>query len=252
MQISSRKFVIDVCGWVLALTIIFFFFTLWLYRYNSIIEPLKESWNISVTFLSALATIGAAIIAAKLVTNWKHQSQYNEIIKCLSLLTVLTSELVNEINSIREDRNVYLYLRQFFDPDSETVLAYKLPSFAKIESKMEELQSLALQIELLSNYRKEFFSETELFNTFHDLSAKISSLKAKLRSIPYYLPKDRSKPLNTHQIQRAVDCSLPIRAEFANQYGGISTRDQYAIHRNVLLIRQDIKKFREWLENDIA
>lgn len=75
MQLNEniKRLIIDVCGRITYLTVIFFFFTLWLYTYNDIEQALKEAWAVSTSFLGVLATLGAAIIAANLFNDWKNQ-----------------------------------------------------------------------------------------------------------------------------------------------------------------------------------
>lgn len=71
MKNEIKRFLIDVCGSIVFILVIFFFFTLWLYSYNDIEDALKNSWDVSISFFSAIATLGAAVIAAKLFNNWK-------------------------------------------------------------------------------------------------------------------------------------------------------------------------------------
>ncbi|EMD1508305.1 TPA: hypothetical protein ACHTP6_002763, partial [Acinetobacter baumannii] len=71
MNQKIKVLLIDTIGWITSICIIFFFFTLWLYSYNQIDNPLKEAWSLMVSILSALATIGAAIIAASLFNDWR-------------------------------------------------------------------------------------------------------------------------------------------------------------------------------------
>ncbi|WP_267581518.1 hypothetical protein [Acinetobacter pittii] len=71
MNQETKSLLIDVCGWIISISIIFFFFTLWLYSYNGIDDPLKEAWSLTISLLSAFATIGAAIVAASLFNHWK-------------------------------------------------------------------------------------------------------------------------------------------------------------------------------------
>ncbi|MDC4883547.1 hypothetical protein OHV83_17750, partial [Acinetobacter baumannii] len=78
MNQKIKGLLIDTCGWITSICIIFFFFTLWLYSYNKIDQPLKEAWSLTISMLSALATIGAAIIAATLFNDWKEQEKYNQ------------------------------------------------------------------------------------------------------------------------------------------------------------------------------
>ncbi|MGK8800937.1 hypothetical protein [Acinetobacter seifertii] len=71
MNQKIKVLLIDTCGWIISICIIFFFFTLWLYSYNNVEYPLKEAWSLTISMLSALATIGAAIIAAMLFNDWR-------------------------------------------------------------------------------------------------------------------------------------------------------------------------------------
>ncbi|MDC5139058.1 hypothetical protein NRA28_05135, partial [Acinetobacter baumannii] len=63
MNQETKSLLITVCGWIISISISFFFFILWLYSYNQIDAPLKEAWSLTISMLSALTTIGAAIIA---------------------------------------------------------------------------------------------------------------------------------------------------------------------------------------------
>lgn len=248
MQNRTRQFIVDICGWVACLTIIFFFFTFWLYSYNSINAPLKEAWSLSVTCFSALASLGAAIIAAELVSQWKQQSQYYEINKYLSSLPNLMRKITREAYTLREDPNVFSYLKQFFDPQAPCIHTFQPPNFENIEAGLDDLLSVVNEIESLCNYKNVVFSETMDLDTFHDLSSKVSSLKAKYNFIKYSFPEDRTVPLNERQIQAAVDCSNGIRAQYAYNYPAISNTDLYEMFQNINMIRADIKKFRGWLE----
>ncbi|MFW1635441.1 hypothetical protein [Acinetobacter oleivorans] len=71
MNQETKSLLIDICGWIISINTIFFFFILWLYSYNGIDNPLKEAWSLTISLLSASTTIGAAIIAASLFNHWK-------------------------------------------------------------------------------------------------------------------------------------------------------------------------------------
>lgn len=73
MKKETKIFLIDICGYIVSISIVVFFFTLWLYSFNNINDALKESWTIAFSCVSALTTIGAAIIAAYLFNDWKEQ-----------------------------------------------------------------------------------------------------------------------------------------------------------------------------------
>lgn len=63
MNNQISRLIIDTCGRIVYLTVIFFGFTFWLYSYNSIDQPLKESWSLSINFFSAIGTISAVLVA---------------------------------------------------------------------------------------------------------------------------------------------------------------------------------------------
>lgn len=73
MKNEIRSLLINTCGWIVTISVVVFFFTLWLFSYNDVEQSLKESWAITFSALSALTTIGAAVIAAYLFNDWKEQ-----------------------------------------------------------------------------------------------------------------------------------------------------------------------------------
>lgn len=97
MKKETKRFLTLTCGCIISITIIVFFFTLWLYCYNNINDALKESWTIAFSCLSALATIGAAVIASYLFNDWKEQHNKNSL-----------KELAMEIHNTYNTLNVKL------------------------------------------------------------------------------------------------------------------------------------------------
>ncbi|MGN5765683.1 hypothetical protein ACNQO6_15215 [Acinetobacter calcoaceticus] len=250
MHPQARKFIIDVCGFVTSLTIIYFFFSLWLFSYNQIDEPLKESWSVTVGFLSAAATIGAAIIAAKLISNWKQQSQYNEIIKNLCLFPQLTKQLIDSIQALREDESIFNYLNQYFDDEAEKGIHFKKPDFSIVDSKMDEIRKIAFQIEVLSNYQKVIFSETEGFNTFLDLDVKIKLLQTDMAALGTTFPDGAyNRKKSDKNIRIAFNCSSKIMRKYGNQYSHLERSELFEMNQNINEIRKDIKDYRNWLED---
>ncbi|WP_284074082.1 hypothetical protein [Acinetobacter nosocomialis] len=95
MKNEIRKFIVNVCGYITSLLVIFFFFTLWLFSYNQIGDPLKDAWELTVSLSSALATIGAAIIASKLYNDWRTQHNANlELTYISEILSLLRNNLI--------------------------------------------------------------------------------------------------------------------------------------------------------------
>lgn len=71
MKSEYQQFLITFGGSIVAICTTIFFFFLLLYTHNNIVDPLKESFTITISIFSALATIGAAVIALKLYTDWR-------------------------------------------------------------------------------------------------------------------------------------------------------------------------------------
>lgn len=95
MKKEFRRFIIDLFGYISSILVIFFFFTFWLFSYNNTEDPLKDSWDISISFFSGLATIGAAIIASKLYNDWRIQHNANiELTYISEILTSLRNNLI--------------------------------------------------------------------------------------------------------------------------------------------------------------
>ncbi|USA53887.1 hypothetical protein NDN13_01455 [Acinetobacter sp. C32I] len=76
MKNDLKIFLIDTVGWIVSVSVIVFFFTLWLFSFNDVENALKESWSITFSALAAFTTIGTAIIAAYLFNDWKDQHNH--------------------------------------------------------------------------------------------------------------------------------------------------------------------------------
>lgn len=77
MNADIRRTLVDTFGRTLYVFVIFFFFIFILYIHNEVPEALKEACTASLSFLSALATLGAAYIASSLFNDWKTQFNKN-------------------------------------------------------------------------------------------------------------------------------------------------------------------------------
>lgn len=73
MNENIKRMLVDAFGRITYLSVIFFFFIYILYIQNDVVEPLKEAWTASLSFLSVLATLGAAYIASRLFNDWREQ-----------------------------------------------------------------------------------------------------------------------------------------------------------------------------------
>lgn len=100
---NIKSLIINTVGWLSCLTIIFFFSTLWLYSYNNIDQAFHEAWSTSVAFLSALATLSAAIVAASLFNDWKVQHNKQTLAEEAKNLIKIVDRDVQLLSFIKSD-----------------------------------------------------------------------------------------------------------------------------------------------------
>lgn len=152
MKAEIRTFLIDTCCWIIFISIIFFFFTLWLFSYNNIDNPLKESWSLTVSILSALATIGAAIIASRLFQNWKTQHSFTEQVKVLTQLLVRIDEIQDLFWEARLNETLMkIILNQPYRGNLSIDFNKQNEKFAVLSQKISSLYKLEKQLYLLNN-----------------------------------------------------------------------------------------------------
>lgn len=106
--------IIDVFGAVSSLAVIFFFFTLWLFSYNSIDQPLKEAWTSTISFLSVLATLGTAIIATLLFNDWRDEKNFELENNLLTNILMDLRPIYVELIQIRSDSQNLGKINDFF------------------------------------------------------------------------------------------------------------------------------------------
>lgn len=168
MNQKIKGLLIDTCGWITSICIIFFFFTLWLYSYNKIDQPLKEAWSLTISMLSALATIGAAIIAATLFNDWKEQEKYNQKNESINKVIASAEDLEKLINSIKiplSQFNVKMIKKEAF-------FSFLLETYSKIEDNSSNIFNNLNHLAGISN--KGFLSD-KLFMEFEKQYLKISN-----------------------------------------------------------------------------
>ncbi|MDC4912242.1 hypothetical protein OHW08_15095 [Acinetobacter baumannii] len=168
MNQKIKGLLIDTCGWITSICIIFFFFTLWLYSYNKIDQPLKEAWSLTISMLSALATIGAAIIAATLFNDWKEQEKYNQKNESINKVIASAEDLEKLINSMKiplSQFNVKMIKKEAF-------FSFLLETYSKIEDNSSNIFNNLNHLAGISN--KGFLSD-KLFMEFEKQYLKISN-----------------------------------------------------------------------------
>lgn len=112
MTPKIKSLLFNTCGTISYLIVIFFFVTFILFLHNDVEDALKEAWSVSTSFLSVLATLGAAIIAAYLFNDWREEEAFNRtksfhdesvivIIESAKLLTELLTGIQLTLNKYR-------------------------------------------------------------------------------------------------------------------------------------------------------
>ncbi|MFW1841950.1 hypothetical protein ACG9YY_03130 [Acinetobacter pittii] len=155
MKTEIRTFLIDTCFWVISISIIFFFFIFFLYSHNNINDPLKESFSLTISLFSALATLGAAIIAARLFQNWKTQHSFTEQIKILSEMLDTVNEVQDRLGDARNYRNlVHILMDMDYEKDLNSQYMQQLEKITLLTASLHKLQKLENQIYLMMNDKK--------------------------------------------------------------------------------------------------
>ncbi|MFW6713660.1 hypothetical protein ACODTS_17400, partial [Acinetobacter pittii] len=93
MKFELKNFLINICGWIIIISMGFFLIVFVIFIKDEVQQPFKETLTLTLSFLSAVATIGAAIIAARIFQTWKIQHNYIEQIRILG-------QMVDTIDSI--------------------------------------------------------------------------------------------------------------------------------------------------------
>lgn len=202
---TTASLVVDTFGWIACSIVIFFFFTLWLFSYNNIDEPLKDAWSISATVFAALTALGAAYIAANLFNDWKEQHdkqvlafEAKNIFKLLNediLYFAAHKQLMHNCKTLPKYNPVYLEafskLGDIIDRGQERMVQLTEFSFLSndkcIEVQLTELNRIitTYNAEHISHFNKSDNIEDELihitdtfaFNATQQVKSILSSLK---------------------------------------------------------------------------
>ncbi|MDC5568541.1 hypothetical protein NRB13_15210, partial [Acinetobacter baumannii] len=156
MKSKLRSFLINTCVWVFSLSTVFFIFIFIIFLITGVPQPFKETLSISVSFLSAVATLGAAIIAARLFQTWKAQHNYVEQIQILSqMVETMDSILFTMVDArINENLENIILGHPYKPPLSESFTEQK-KNVKILENLVCKLFYLENQIYLLRNDKKD-------------------------------------------------------------------------------------------------
>lgn len=152
MKSKLRSYLISISGWFVLITTVFFFIVLKVFQMEGVTKLYKETLTISVGFLSALATFGAAIIAARLFQTWKTQHNYVEQIRILGQMIETIDSISFTIVEARINDNLEKILQRqpYTQPLSEAFSEQK-KNAKFLENLICKLAYLQNQIYLLRN-----------------------------------------------------------------------------------------------------
>lgn len=201
MKSEIKCFLFDVCFWIASITIIIFFFTLWLFSYNEVDNSLKEAWSTTFSALSAFTTIGAAIIAAYLYNDWKEPFVLEKIEKYQNDLKknirLFKHSMVNFLFLIHYENSEFVQLNN----DNAISLDYK----KRLNNVLDNIDDLASEIKnykSIVKWKEKPFTNEHLdsinaaenaFKNIHSILNKYDLHKEYLDSYQY-IRHESSKP----------------------------------------------------------
>lgn len=174
MEPKLKHFLINTCLWVFGLAIIFSIIIFAILYIEKVQQPFKETLTISVSFLSAVATLGAAIIAARLFQTWKTQHSYVEQIKILSQMLEKVSEIQKNLGAARKNANLAgIILSENPTPTLDTIFLEQADKIKVLQDSLNSLSRLENQIHLLNNDKRNK-------PIFYDTAGEVCPLEALL------------------------------------------------------------------------
>lgn len=155
MKFELKNFLINICGWIIIISMCFFLVVFVIFIEDKVQQPFKETLTLTLSFLSALATIGAAIIAARIFQTWKTQHSYVEQIKILSQMLQKVSEINKNLSAARKNENLAAIIAGVnSSPNLDTLFLEQAEKVKVLDHSLNSLFELENQIYLLSNDRR--------------------------------------------------------------------------------------------------
>ncbi|KAF1013052.1 MAG: hypothetical protein GAK29_04780 [Acinetobacter bereziniae] len=167
MNTDIKRTLVDTFGRISYLFVIFFFFIYTLYLHNEVPEALKEALSASLSFLSVLATLGAAYIASKLFNDWKEQEEYNH--KKESINKVI--EISETLNKLLNSMNLPFAMFAVKNMSKTEFFNFLIRSYSKIN---EENSNILNNINYLASVKNKGFSSEKIFSDFLSESSKLT------------------------------------------------------------------------------
>ena len=150
----------------LAIALIFLLITFCIfYKYSWSVEAAKDALSTTGSYFGAIATLGAACIATKLVVNWRDQTKYNEQLRILAEMINEAIQTHKNIEHIRSDQNLAEYLLGAYVlidttdtiSESDESIAMKInnlseqnpmPDSSILQNNIHQIQNLYFQLKL--------------------------------------------------------------------------------------------------------
>ncbi|MFX7112067.1 hypothetical protein ABTI33_10035 [Acinetobacter baumannii] len=152
MKFELKNFLINICGWIIIISMGFFLVVFVIFSEDKVQQPFKETLTLTLSFLSALATIGAAIIAARIFQTWKTQHNYIEQTRVLSEMLKTIDEIVSTLVDVRQNDNLKkIILGQPCKLPYDDSFLEQLKYAKLLETQVTKLTSLENQIYLLNS-----------------------------------------------------------------------------------------------------
>lgn len=210
-------------------------------------------------FISAGATISAALLAGLYVNQWKNQTKFNELLTRLLKLRQSLTEMNQEIDICRDREDVYFYCKNILENKTDSYFTKEKPvlDYSNIILKLNEIRDLFVQIKLIANseevdnhfFGKKDSTNLELSLRYNGIIKILCDFKfKKFNKINFSLEK-----LSNEEIEFIFLISNKLYSEFGwrENYKHLKPMDIFneinSIHNELF---NTIKKYRKWIDDN--
>lgn len=184
MKFELKNFLINICGWITLISMCFFLVVFIIFIEDKVQQPFKETLTLTLSFLSAIATIGAAIIAARIFQTWKTQHSYVEQTKLLGQMLQTVSSLLSAIIDARQNDNLRnIFLGNKCKVPMEEAFTGQVKQAELLDTFLTELNSLENQIYLLNNTKgasQVFTKDEQGKNSFDNIVELVTKIQVDI------------------------------------------------------------------------
>lgn len=191
-----------------------------LYFYWGNASAVKDALSTTSSFFGGFATLGAAIIAAYLVADWKSQIKYNAQLEQIINIIDELSRLSTQIDKVRNDPEVFSYLyKLFLAYEDNNITIFELPDFTDIFQTLENIRICNLKIYIHDEKIESHIFQTKISgqDSYEKLERFIKGLEASFLHVKMH-KKEIDKGINSEESKRHLQKCLYISSNFANAY----------------------------------